>query len=540
MKLNSRYFKKLYSRFKGGKGDVFQMFCLKALRTNTFILYSFLFLLIGCKTSLPTTNNKDSNVVFKIVQMNDVYEIAPLSGGKFGGLARVAHLVDSIKGENPNTFLVMAGDFLNPSLLGTIKVDGERIHGKHMIAVMNEMGVDLATFGNHEFDLTSEDLQKRLNESKFAWTSANVFQQTKEGPTSFYTIKNEDSIRIPDTYTFQIKKADRTVLNVGIFSVTLDANPKEYVYYSDYLVEANTAFLTLEAQKADVILGLTHLTLAQDTEVAKALPQVPLLMGGHEHNNMLVPVNNTNIAKADANAKTVYVHTFTYNLKNKKLRIASQLFSITDKIKSAPKVEAIVAKWNAILDEKITEAIANPSEVIYSATTPLDGTDATNRTTQTNLGKIVTQGMAYSYNDEMDLVFVNGGSFRLDDMLEGEVTSLDIFRILPFGGSVYKIKLKGSLLKEVLDYGESQAGTGAYLQRRLVTKKATNGPWLIKGNPIEDDRIYTAVTSDFLLKGFDIPFLTPENEGIIEIYRPSENEMAADVRKAVITYLKSI
>ncbi len=512
----------------------------KRRRAQFFFLFSFLFFLVyGCKTPAPTVKKKDATIVFKIVQMNDVYEIAPLSGGKYGGLARVAHVVDSIKAKNSNTFLVMAGDFLNPSLLGTVKVEGERLRGKHMIDVMNAMEVDLATFGNHEFDLTPAELQKRLNESEFAWTSANVFQQTDVGPTSFYTIKNGDSTRISDTYTFQIKKADTTALNVGLFSVTIDSNPQEYVYYSDYLIEANTAVLTLEAQRADIILGLTHLTLAQDTEVAKTLPQVPLLMGGHEHNNMFVTVNNTAIAKADANAKTVYVHTVTYDLEHKKFEIASELVSITDKTPSSPKVKAVVDTWNSILDEKIKEVIENPSEIIYTAKTPLDGTDTANRSTQTNLGNLITQGMAYAYKDEVDMVFVNGGSFRLDDMLDGAITSLDIFRVLPFGGSIYKIQLKGSLLKEVLDYGEAHAGTGAYLHRMFVDKKSTNdSTWLFKGSPINDDKIYTAAVSDFLLKGFDIPFLTPENEGVIEVYRPSESEMAGDIRKAVINYLK--
>lgn len=511
----------------------------REFRTSVFFLSSFFLFLIGCKTPSPVTKATDTKVVFKIVQMNDVYEIAPLSGGKYGGLERVAHVVDSIKAGNSNTFLVMAGDFLNPSLLGTVKVEGERINGKHMIDVMNVMDVDLVTFGNHEFDLNQEDLQKRLNESKFAWTSANVFQQTEEGPTSFFTIKEGDSTRVADTYTFQVKKADTTALTVGLFSVTLDSNPQKYVYYSDYLLEAKTAYLTLEAKKTDVILGLTHLSLLQDKEVAKALPAVPLLMGGHEHNNMFVIEDNTIIAKADANAKTVYIHTFTYDVKRKKLKIASELFPITDKVASSPKVKAVVDTWNAILDENIKEIIANPSEVIYEASEPLDGTDAGNRSSQTNLGKIITQGMAYAYKDNVDLVFVNGGSFRLDDMLGGSITSLDIFRVLPFGGSIYKIKLKGSLLKEILDYGEKSAGTGAYLQRLFVVKNSENGPWLLKGSPIEDDRVYTAATSDFLLKGFDIPFLTLENEGLIEVYKPKEGELGGDVRKAVINYLKN-
>ena len=85
--------------------------------------------------------------------------------------------------------LVMAGDFLNPSLLGTIKVDGERLRGKQMVEVMNAMNFDLVAFGNHEFDLPYKDLQKRLNESKFDWISANVKQKTKNGSELLHIYK---------------------------------------------------------------------------------------------------------------------------------------------------------------------------------------------------------------------------------------------------------------------------------------------------------------------------------------------------------------
>ena len=93
-------------------------------------------------------------VTLKFVQINDVYEIAPMNGGEYGGLARVAHIRDSIKERFPNTYMFLAGDFLNPSLIGTLKIDGERVNGKQMIDVLNAMDIDLVAFGNHEFDLS--------------------------------------------------------------------------------------------------------------------------------------------------------------------------------------------------------------------------------------------------------------------------------------------------------------------------------------------------------------------------------------------------
>ena len=108
---------------------------------------------------LISCSQDDGKIDFTFLQLNDVYEIAPIQGGKFGGMARVETVHQQLLQENKNTMLFMAGDFLNPSLLGTLKYEGERIRGKQMIEVMNAMKFDLVAFGNHEFDLKKSDLQ---------------------------------------------------------------------------------------------------------------------------------------------------------------------------------------------------------------------------------------------------------------------------------------------------------------------------------------------------------------------------------------------
>ncbi|HAB27611.1 MAG TPA: hypothetical protein DCE27_07580 [Xanthomarina gelatinilytica] len=62
---------------------------------------------------------------------------------------------------------------------------------------------------------------------------------------------------------------------------------------------------------------------------------------------------------------------------------------------------------------------------------------------------------------------------------------------------------------------------------------------MVGGKSISDNKTYTVAFSDFLLKGLDIPFLTPQNKGIVKIYEPEDNETAADIRKAIIFYLNS-
>jgi len=508
---------------------------------HLYIYCLLLLLAVSCKTTQTVTSEpkEDGIITLKFVQVNDVYEIAPLSGGKYGGMARVAYVTDSIRKENPNTYLFMAGDFLNPSLLGTIKVDGERLRGRQMIEVMNAMGFSLVTFGNHELDLDEDDLQKRLDESNFQWTSANVSQVTETGNRPFSVTRGIGNIKIPDSYTLTVSDKDGTKVRLGFLSVTISSNPRDYVHYGDIYSEAEKAHNELKP-KTDVIIGLTHLKIDQDIEMAKKFPDIPLIMGGHEHNNMLVPQGGTIIAKADANAKTVYIHTLTYNSNTSTVVIDSKLLPIDEKTPSNPEVAIIVDRWNKVLENKIQEVIEDPNEIIFYADPPLDGTDSASRGIQTNLGGIITQAMSFSFNNEVDASIVNGGSIRLDDMLSGDVTSIDIFRVLPFGGSVVKVDITGELLIEVLNYGKAHGGTGAYLQRHNIDESKSGG-WLINEEPIAGGkRYYTVAFSDFLLKGYDIPFLTPENRGVLKVYFPTETEMAYDIRKAVILYLKSL
>jgi len=501
---------------------------MKKLLTLIIIL-----LFISCKKS-------DHKIKVTFMQVNDVYEISTLEGGKVGGMARVENLHKKLLKENENTLLFMAGDFLNPSLLGTLKYKGERIRGRQMIEVMNAMNFDLVGFGNHEFDLKYEDLQKRLNESNFQWISSNSFYKSKTGKLSQFYVKKEGvKTNIPRTVVYNLKDEDGDEVRIGFFGPTINSNPKDYVDYGDFYEDSKKAY-NLIKDKTDFVIGLTHLKQAQDEMIAKMLPEVPLIMGGHEHTNRLIPVGNCKIAKADANAKTVYVHRLEFDTKTKELTINSELVPINEETGEDKKVAAIVQRWNVLLDEKIKEILPNPDEVIYVAKVPLDGKDTPIRSVQTNLGEIIAEAMAYGFDNTVDCALVNGGSIRIDDELIGEVTGVDIFRVLPYGGAVLKVKIKGYLLEKVLKYGKLNAGSGAYLQRYKAEHNLKTNRWLVNGKTIQKNRVYTVAFSDYLLKGLDIPFLKPDNKGVISVYKPKPEEMNSDIRKSVINYLKTV
>ena len=143
------------------------------------LLYLFVcpsFFINACSTTKTAAGN-NNKIDITIVQINDVYEIAPLDGGKVGGVARVATVKKDELIKNPNTLLVIAGDFVSPSVYNSLKFDGNRIRGKQMIDALNVAGTDMAVFGNHEFDIPEADLQSRINESAFQWVSSNTFQK---------------------------------------------------------------------------------------------------------------------------------------------------------------------------------------------------------------------------------------------------------------------------------------------------------------------------------------------------------------------------
>ncbi len=494
------------------------------------LLLAFLVLLSSCSTD-------DGKISFTLLQLNDVYEISSIQGGKFGGMARVETLHQELLAKNKNTLLVMAGDFLNPSLIGTMKHNGVRVRGKQMVEVMNAMNFDLAAFGNHEFDLSQKDLQKRLNESNFPWISSNVFNRTKDTIIPFNQVINGQKTSIRGSFIKEITDNDGTKLKIGFISVCIPSNPKDYVLYKDMFSSIQKEYEFIQ-KEVDIVIGLTHVKIEHDREIAKLLPNIPLIMGGHEHDHKNEMIGNVKITKADANAKSAYIHSITYNKNTKESQVSSVLKIIDTTIVDDNKVKLVVEKWMNIMNSQIAKIVENPYDIIYNSKIPLDGRDIPIRSQQTNLGNLIAKSMVFSYDNDVDCSLVNGGSIRIDDQLIGDINSVDIFRVLPYGGPVLKVKMKGSLLKQVIEFGENSSGSGAYLHRANI--EINKGNIFIKNKKLIDSKVYSIAVSDYLMKGLDIPFLNSDHPDVISVYTPNLSETSSDIRKGMILYLKSL
>jgi len=274
-------------------------------------------------------------------------------------------------------------------------------------------------------------------------------------------------------------------------------------------------------------------------------------MGGHEHDNQIHKVGGTVITKADANAKTVYVHTLRYDKKKGTCTVKSELRKVDSSIADEPKTLAVVNKWEKIQNDALLAAGINASNVVAKLEKPLDCRETVVRTTQAQIGKMITEAMFMVSKNKPEAVFMNSGSIRVDDVLSGSLTELDIVRILPFGGSIVEVEMTGALLLKTLDAGYKNVGGGGYLQLYRIRRDETTGKWFVMDKELDNNKLYRITLPDFLLTGNEanMSFLKASlgtdgkstNPDIPKILKPDakdKTDLRNDIRLAFIQYLK--
>lgn len=510
------------------------------MKIQQLIPFLLLIFLWSCKTPQQLTQVDSKLVEFTILQINDVYEIAPIEGGAVGGLARVAQLKKDLLKENPNTIAVIAGDFLSPSLIATLKLNGERIAGLQMVEALNAMGMDYATFGNHEFDISDPKvLQRRIDQSEFRYVSSNAWFDDGQKTRPFTQILDGQKQEVPPYAVHEFKTLNGKSAKVAIIGTVLPFNKADYVHYLP--VEESFRKANQAAQKeADMVLGLTHLNMDEDIALAKAVPGLPLFMGGHEHVNLNHYIENTIITKADANAKTAYVHRVKLDLQTGLSDIQSTLVDIDASIPEEPKTAAIVERWQQQVGDILLGMGFEPKRPLMKTKTPLVCTEALIRTRPTNFGQLTCEAILQAFPD-VDIPMINGGSMRLDDNLSGQVIAYDILRTFPFGGAIVTTELPGSALNTILNTSLiDNLGEGGYFQ--LLEVSGERDQWRIKDQALDTNATYKIALPKFVAEGrearlellADYPFIE------LEQVRVKGQVVKNDIRNIVIAYMEGL
>ncbi len=439
-----------------------------------------------------------------LLQLNDVYEITPLNAGKSGGLARVATMLKRLEVENPHTYGVFAGDLLSPSAMGSSRLNGEPLAGKQMIALFNHIGWDYITFGNHEFDIGREALLKRLAESRSVFFSSNVLDAKTGKPFA-----NSQT-----TVLFEVDG-----IKLGLVGITLPELKKPFVQIEPPLQAAEKAIAELKSRQADLIVLVTHQDLRSDIQFAEKLDGIDLIVGGHEHENMhlfrgkhLVP-----IAKADANAKSVFVHRISIDKESGNKKIDSELVFLDENIPLDGETVSEVKKWQERVFDLFRQQGFEPERVICHIHEPLDGQEASVRSRPTALTDLIAKAYLNAY-PEADVSLYNSGSIRIDDILQpGAITEYDIIKTLPFSDELRLVQMPGRLLKKALDEGLTLQGKGSFLHYANIGR--VDGQWQVVGKPLDLKADYKVAIAGFLIEKGDIglKFLTRDHSPEIKL-----------------------
>lgn len=397
-----------------------------------------------------------------IVQLNDIYRLDSVRAGKRGGLARVVSLLRQLKAQNPQVPVIVlhAGDFLSPSLESSV------FHGAQMIDAMNfinEVAQLYVVPGNHEFDYSETDknyLTDAIRESKFQWIVSNI---QRSDPAILETLRDMTRAHIV------IPLGN---LKVGVFGLTIDGaqggkNRSYGPISGDYSRIAATEIQQLESE-ADVIVGLTHLNIGDDHELAKLKQQHPRFLwiaGGHEHTLNREPsaAQTALITKGDSNARTVWKLSIVKNGLNYELHEESVV--IDESIPADPEFTRNIEDfYRAKLREDrpyLDTVISTIPDRCY------DGTEEAVRDRESDWGDLLADTMRKAFKGvTADVAVLNGGSIRIDDTICGRITFENLDRTFAYETPVVLVKIKGADLKKFIleDSANSKRGDGRFLQ----------------------------------------------------------------------------
>ena len=434
--------------------------------------------------SIAAQEKPECNVKVTLLQVNDVYQFAPVDQGTRGGLGRVMTLKRSIQQDNPNTLLLMSGDTISPS------VESITYKGAQMIESWNAVGLDYATFGNHEFDFGPDVLKERIKESKFGWVAANVIDTTT----------NKTFADVPP---FVVREFGG--VKVGIFGLVLPetkstSKPGPNIEFRNPCETAKAVVSQLHAQGVKVIVALTHLSMREDKEVAKCA-DVDVIIGGHEHTLLESHAGGAPIFKMTSDARELGRIDLNISPSGELDSIDWKVIPVDSTTPEATEFTAVYKKYEGLLAE-----LAKP---IGRTTEKLDARSAENRNRETNVGNFIADQFRKSTGADVGLM--NGGSVRADSIIgPGTLTQRDLLSILPFKNKLVKLEVTGATLRETLEHGVARSAEDAEPGRfpqvsglqftfdasrpagsRIVEVK-------VNGQPLDNAKKYTLTTTTFV------------------------------------------
>ena len=420
----------------------------------------------------------------------DSQEAALPHKANIGGVARRATLIRRLREAlQPYPALVIdAGDYMDGTPFSL------EFQGEADVACMNACGYDFATLGNHEFSNPLDTVLRLVNMGKFQTVCANLRYRDSGEPL------------VPPYVITQVGE-----LRVALFGLVLQdtqnyRGARERVEVLNPFEVARTLVPQLR-QQADVVILISHLGFSDDERLAREVPGIDVIVGGHSHTRLAEPRFVEWAQKAPVNlGGTVIVQAhqwggelgrldllFWRNADTNRLEIVgykAQLIPITADLPEDPATKRVLERyWKRIAGKY--------GRIVGTATD-----DFVRRGDDYAHYYLVGDAVRASLGAEFDLQNMFG--IRIE-LARGPISYFDLARMMPFGNTVVRFEITGRDLKRLL---AEQRPTVSGIRYRVENRRLIEAT--INGQPIEDDKVYKGTTNSYFadryLKPLGVPY----------------------------------
>ena len=432
---------------------------------------------------------------FVILFTNDFHsQIEPLSkeetyNADRGGIKRIKALVDSVRAAEPAVLLADAGDFVQGTYYFSL------LNGVVEMMAMEELGYDVRTIGNHEFDKKMTGLGDMLSLcSKVKVVASNYdFSQTS---LSQYVCSSA------------IIKAGN--VNVGFIGLNVrlqnlvDPMACEGVQWQNAINVADVEAQKLREQGADMVIALSHLGYEKTDEVyydrgiAKNTRHIDMIIGGHSHTFLNYPEYVTNqdgeqVLITQTGSKGICLGYAKIRLDDKgKPSFTYRLIPVKSHLdaKLDPAFSDMIDIYSAEVIKEMDQVIGNCPKAIRKGTpeSPLSNLTA---------DALVWMAQEY-YGVKADVALYNSGGIRAE-ISAGDLTVGDVYAVYPFDNVLSVATLKGKDLKKLFEYVASSGGLPINKEVRMVISGNKVKSVTVNGKTINDNQTYTVATIDYLM-----------------------------------------
>ncbi|MGO1061071.1 bifunctional metallophosphatase/5'-nucleotidase [Planococcus sp. FY231025] len=431
-----------------------------------------------------------------------------VGGQQAGGAEYLAAYLKQREAENKNTLLIHSGD-----MTGGSSPASSLLMDEPTVEIMNELGFDIGTLGNHEFDRGVPELMRLLDGgfheatgdfegADFPYVAANV------------VYKDSGKTLLPAYHIEKVNGMDIGFIGVVTKDIkeVVIASALENIEVTDSAQAIDGAVAELKAKGVESIVVLAHAPAASNSDGTGATgesvalantvhDEVDIILGAHNHAYSDAIVDNKLVVQGYSYGTAFTDIDLVIDPKTKDIvqKSAEVVTTFHAGIEPDAEVKAMVDGYKATVAPLIDREVGTASEAI---------TKSGDASGESALGNLI----ADSQRDAMatDFALMNPGGIRAD-LNAGPITWGELFTTQPFGNQLVSMTYTGQQLKDVLEQQFTASKTTILQVSGLsytIDQAAPIGSKITElkdadGNAIAGDATYTVTINNFLAGGGD-------------------------------------